>query len=147
MISPEYYRYSISYIITLLYIIDFTDVSCNDSDHFLGTTAVIKCVILDTSFNSLNVTFLPEQSQNEEYVGEIFPDGQTQSPPQSPVVLSTNFNLSPKIAMFTFQLLECRSRGRYRIIAGGTNTSVAPSVETFELNVLGMLNSTNANKK
>ncbi|XP_065924174.1 uncharacterized protein [Magallana gigas] len=114
-------------------------VSCNDSDHFLGTTAVIKCVILDTSFNSLNVTFLPEQSQNEEYVGEIFPDGQTQSPPQSPVVLSTNFNLSPKIAMFTFQLLECRSRGRYRIIAGGTNTSVAPSVETFELNVLGNL--------
>nr|XP_034330434.1 uncharacterized protein LOC105324798 isoform X7 [Crassostrea gigas] len=114
-------------------------VSCNDSAHFLGTTALIRCVILDTSFNSLNITFLPEQSQNEEYVGEIFPDGQTQSLPQSPVVLSTNFDLSPKILMFTFQLLECSSRGRYRIIAGGTNSSVAPSVETFELNVLGNL--------
>ncbi|XP_065925082.1 uncharacterized protein [Magallana gigas] len=114
-------------------------VSCNDSAHFLGTTAVIRCNILDTSFNSLNITFLPEQSQNEEYVGEIFPDGQIQSLPQSPVVLSTNFDLSPKILMFTFQLLECSSRGRYRIIAGGTNSSVAPSVETFELNVLGNL--------
>ncbi|XP_052702942.1 serine-rich adhesin for platelets-like isoform X3 [Crassostrea angulata] len=114
-------------------------VSCNDSAHFLGTTAVIRCVILDISFNSLNITFLPEQSQTEENVGEIFPDGQTQSLPQSPVVLSTNLNLSPKILMFTFQLLECSSRGLYRIMAGDTNSSVAPSVETFELNVLGNL--------
>lgn len=121
--------------------------SCNDSAHFLGTTAAIKCVILDTSFDSLNITFLPEQSQNEEYVGELFPDGQVQSLPQSPVVLSANFDSSPKILMFTFQLLECSSRGRYRIIAVDTNSSVAPSVETFELNVLGMLNSMNAKNK
>lgn len=120
--------------------------SCNDSARFLGTTAMIECVILDTSFNSLNITFLPEQSQNEEYIGEIFPDGQTQSPPQSPIILSTIFDLFSKTLMLTFQLLECRSRGRYKIIGEGTNSSFAPSVETFELSVIGMLNSTNAKK-
>lgn len=125
-------------------IIDFTDLSCNDSAHFLGTTAVVRCIILDTFFTSLNITFLSEHSQNEEYVGEIFPDGQTQSIPQSPIILSTNFDLSPKILMFTFQQLKCSSKGRYRIIAGGTNSSVAASVETFDLNVLGMLNPMNA---
>lgn len=98
-------------------------------------------------FTSLNITFLPEHNQNEEYVGEIFPDGQTQSIPQSPVILSTNFDLSPKILMFTFQQLKCSSKGRYRIIAGGTNSSVAASVETFELNVLGMLNPMTAKNK
>ncbi|XP_065924182.1 uncharacterized protein [Magallana gigas] len=41
--------------------------------------------------------------------------------------------------MFTFQQLKCSSKWRYRIIAGGTNSSVAASVETFELNVLGNL--------
>ncbi|XP_056005953.1 mucin-22-like isoform X3 [Ostrea edulis] len=115
-------------------------VSCNDSTHSEGTSAIVKCVVLDNTFVSLNITFLPESSQgSEEKIAEILPDGTVQSQSRSDMDISTNFASTPMILSMTFHSVNCSGKGRYSITGMGTDSLVALSVETFRLNVISNL--------
>ena len=114
------------------------DVSCNDSSYSVGTTAVITCIVLDTTFQSLNITFLPAHApRNEKLIGEILPDGTVKSQDSSSVVLATNFTSFPMTLSMTIQTVECSLEGQFEIMSVGTNSSFAPSLERFEFDVLG----------
>ncbi|XP_056006656.1 serine-rich adhesin for platelets-like [Ostrea edulis] len=115
-------------------------VSCNDSTHSEGTSAIVKCVVLDNTFVSLNITFLPESSQgSEEKIAGILPDGTVQSQSRTDMGISTNFASSPMILSMTFHSVNCSGKGRYSITGMGTDSLVALSVETFRLNVISNL--------
>ncbi|XP_056005960.1 uncharacterized protein LOC130050304 [Ostrea edulis] len=115
-------------------------VSCNDSTHSEGTSAIVKCVVLDNTFVSLNITFLPESSQgSEEKIAGILPDGTVQSQSRPDMDISTNFASSPMILSMTFHSVNCSGKGRYSITGMGTDSSFALSVETFRLNVISNL--------
>ena len=116
----------------------FLDVSCNDSSHSVGTTAVITCIVLDTTFQSLNITFLPAHApRNEKLIGEILPDGTVKSWDSSSVIITTNFATPPRTLSMTIQRVECSVEGQFEILSVGTNSSFAPSLERFEFDVLG----------
>lgn len=104
----------------------------------MGTTAVITCIVLDTTFQSLNITFLPAHApRNEKLIGEILADGTVKSQDSASVVLMTNFATSPRTLSMTIQRVECSLEGQFKIMSVGTNSSFAPSLERFEFDVLG----------
>jgi hypothetical protein len=113
-------------------------VSCNDSTHSEGTRAMVTCTVLDNTFTSLNITFLPASSQgSEEQIADILPDGTVQSISRSDLSISTDFASTPRTLSITFHSVNCSSKGRYSITGRGSNSSLALSVETFTLNVIG----------
>ena len=125
--------------LSILKVYDFIlDVSCNDSSYSVGTTAVITCIVLDTTFQSLNITFLPAHApRNEKLIGEILADGTVKSQDSASVVLATNFATPPGTFSMTIQRVECSLKGQFEIMSLGTNSSFAPSLERFEFDVLG----------